>query len=106
VGLAEIIKDLKGLARRRGVVGGGAMPLAAVYRGPWSRYPMAAEWDVMIVRFRTGTFRQLESVRRPGETRTDFVRQLVENEIARREAETDRRRREQDARALALRLIG
>jgi hypothetical protein len=67
---------------------------------------MAADRDEMIARFPAGTFQRLRAVLRRDESRTDFVRQLVETEIAQREAEADRRRREQDARALALALIG
>jgi hypothetical protein len=64
-----------------------------------------ADRDVMLVRFRKGTFNRLRAVLGPGENRTELVRWLVETEIAEREAELDRRRCEQALQALASKLI-
>lgn len=64
-----------------------------------------ANHDVMLVLFRAGTFDRLRALLQPHENRTDLVRQLVEIEIARREVEADRRRREKAAQTLAAKLI-
>jgi hypothetical protein len=40
----------------------------------------------MVARFATGTFARISAVLRPGEDRTDFVRQAVERELKTREA--------------------
>lgn len=41
--------------------------------------------DQMVARFPEGTFAQIERALQPGETRTDFVQEAVEREVARRQ---------------------
>jgi len=48
--------------------------------------------EVMGTPFVSGTFARMRAVRRPKESRTDFVREAVEHELRRREARKGRRR--------------
>lgn len=47
-------------------------------------------YDKMPAAFAEGTFERIEAVLGPLETRTDFIREAVEKELARRERRSER----------------
>ena len=46
------------------------------------------QWqEDMVARFSKGTFARMDALRRPGEARTEFIREAVDHELQRREEE-------------------
>jgi len=51
------------------------------------------QWhEDMVARFSKGTFAKMDASRRPGETRTELVREAVDRELKRREGERQSRK--------------
>lgn len=67
-----------------------SMPIAPQQNpAPTSTQPTAKSAEAMRARFPRGTFTQITKVLKKGEHRTDFVREAVERELKRREAEAE-----------------